>query len=204
MSERKQHWDQVYNDKSPLEVSWFQQEPAVSLRMIQDSVSNRTQPIIDVGGGASVLVDRLLEHDYTHLSVLDISANALEHAQQRLGPQADQVEWYVGDVTEFTPSHKYACWHDRAVFHFLTDATDRARYVAALSAALQPGGYLVLAAFSPDGPTMCSGLDIVQYSAEKLQQELGDNFRFLEEEAEVHITPAHKKQLFCYYRFARK
>ncbi len=204
MSERKQHWDRVYSSNSPLEVGWFQQEPAVSLRMIQDSVSDQTQPILDVGGGASVLVDRLLECDYSHLSVLDISAHALDHAKQRLGPQADRVEWYVSDVTAFTPLHKYACWHDRAVFHFLTDAADRAKYVETLSAALQPSGHLVLAAFSLDGPTMCSGLDIVQYSAEKLQQELGDSFKFLEEQDEVHITPRQKEQLFCYYRFVRK
>ncbi len=204
MSERKQHWDQVYSSKSPLEVSWFQQEPAVSLRLIQNSVSDRSQPILDVGGGASLLVDRLLERDYSHLSVLDISGNALDQAKQRLGSRADQIEWYLSDVTEFSPPHRYACWHDRAVFHFLTDAADRARYVEALSSALQPGGHLVLAAFSLDGPTRCSGLDIVQYSAEKLQQELGDNFKFLEQEDEVHITPAQQEQLFCYYRFVRK
>ncbi len=204
MSERKQHWDQIYSSKSPREVSWFQQEPVVSLRLIQDSVPDRTQPILDVGGGPSLLVDRLLERSYTQLSVLDISANALDQAKQRLGQRADQIEWYVSDVTEFSPPHPYACWHDRAVFHFLTDAADRARYVEALSSALQPGGHLVLAAFSLDGPTRCSGLDIVQYSAERLQQELGDNFKFLEQEDEVHITPARQEQLFCYYRFVRK
>lgn len=204
MTERKKHWEQIYTNKSPLEVSWFQQEPAVSLRMIQDSVSDRTQPVLDVGGGASVLVDRLLEREYTYLSVLDISSKALGHAKERLGQQASQVEWYVSDVIEFTPPHKYACWHDRAVFHFLTDANDRAKYVEAMSAALEPGGHLVLAAFALGGPTMCSGLDIVQYNAEKLGQELGDSFKFLEEVDELHVTPAQKEQLFCYYRFIRR
>ncbi|MCP3672054.1 MAG: class I SAM-dependent methyltransferase [Gammaproteobacteria bacterium] len=201
MNDRKQHWDQVYGSKSPLEVSWFQQEPAVSLRLIQNSTSDRTQPILDVGGGASVLVDRLLERDYSHLSVLDISANALDQTKQRLGPRADQIEWHVSDVTKFNPPHRYACWHDRAVFHFLTDAADRARYVEALDAALEPGGHLVLAAFALGGPTMCSGLDIVQYNAEKLSRELGNRFMLLEEVDELHITPAQKEQLFCYYRF---
>ena len=204
MNDRKQHWEQVYTNKSPLEVSWFQQEPAVSLRMIQDSVSDRTQPVLDVGGGASALVDRLLERGYTNMSVLDISSKALEHAKERLGQQASQVEWYVSDVTEFAPPHKYACWHDRAVFHFLTNPADRAKYVEALSAALESGGHLVLAAFALDGPTMCSGLDIVQYDAEKLGWELGGRFKFLEEVDELHITPAQKEQLFCYYRFLRK
>ncbi len=204
MGKSKQHWDQVYSSKSPLEVSWFQQEPVVSLKMIQDSVSDRNQPILDVGGGASVLVDRLLERDYTNLSVLDISANALDHARQRLGSRAEQIEWFVSDVTEFSPPHKYACWHDRAVFHFLTAAADRAKYVEALLAALRPGGHLVLAAFALDGPTMCSGLDIVQYSAEKLGLELGDSFKFLEQVDEAHITPAQQEQQFCYYRFVRK
>jgi len=204
MGKRKQHWDQVYSSKSPLEVSWFQQEPVVSLKMIQDSVTDRSQPILDVGGGASVLVDRLLERDYTHLSVLDVSTNALDHARQRLGSRAEQIEWLVSDVTEFSPPHKYACWHDRAVFHFLTTATDRAKYVEALLAALQPGGHLVLAAFSLGGPTMCSGLDIVQYSIERLGRELGDSFTFLEQVDETHITPAQQEQLFCYYRFVRE
>jgi len=204
MSDRKQHWEQVYTDKSPLDVSWYQQEPTISQRLIQDSVSDRNQPVLDVGGGASVLVDRLQERGFTNLSVLDISANALEHAKQRLGQASDQIEWYACDVTEFSPPHQYACWHDRAVFHFLTDADDRQKYVQRLNDALQLEGYLVLAAFAIGGPTMCSGLDIVQYSAEKLGQELGDNFKFLEEVDEVHITPAQKEQLFCYYRFVRK
>ena len=204
MSDRKQHWEQVYTDKSPLDVSWYQQEPTISQRLIQDSVSDRNQPVLDVGGGASVLVDRLQERGFTNLSVLDISANALEHAKQRLGQASDQIEWYACDVTEFSPPHQYACWHDRAVFHFLTDADDRKKYVRRLTEALQPESYLVLAAFAIGGPTMCSGLDIVQYSAEKLGQELGDNFKFLEEVDEVHITPAQKEQLFCYYRFVRK
>jgi len=203
MSDRKQHWEQVYTNKSPLEVSWYQQEPTISQRLIQDSVSDRNQPVLDVGGGASVLVDRLLERGFTNLSVLDISANALEHAKQRLGQASDQIEWYACDVTEFSPPHQYACWHDRAVFHFLTNVDDRKKYVQRLYAALQPEGCLVLAAFAIGGPARCSGLDIVQYSAEKLGQELGDSFSFLEEVDESHITPAQKEQLFCYYRFVR-
>ncbi len=204
MSDRKEHWEQVYTNKSPLEVSWYQQEPAISLRLIQDSVLDHSQSILDVGGGASVLIDRLLDRGYKNLSVLDISNSALQHARDRLGEQSRQIEWFESDITEFVPPHSFACWHDRAVFHFLTDAEDRKKYIEILSRALQSGDHLVLAAFALDGPTMCSGLDIVQYSSEKISKELGEQFKLIEEVSELHITPAQKEQMFTYYRFVRK
>ncbi len=150
-----------------------------------------------------MLADRLLKMGYTNISVLDISARALQHLLERLGEQADRIKRYECDIIAFTPPHHFACWHDRAVFHFLTDADERKRYVQVLTEALPPGGHLVLAAFAIDGPTMCSGLDIVRYDAEKICTELGDEFKLLQQVNESHLTPTHQEQLFTYYRFVR-
>ena len=204
MSDRKQHWEKIYSEKSPLEVSWYQKEPALSLKLIDHCQPAKTQAIIDVGGGASVLVDKLLEQGYEHLAVLDISAAALDVAKQRLDKQADSVEWFASDITEFVAPHPFALWHDRAVFHFLTEASDQQKYISALKTALPPGGHLILAAFAIGGPTMCSGLNIVQYDAAKLSQALGDAFEFIEQDGETHLTPAGGEQLFSYFRFERK
>ncbi len=197
---RKTHWEGVYRDKSPLNVSWYQREPSQSLDLIGRSVANTTAAIIDVGGGASLLVDRLLDLGYQHVSVLDISARALAHARARLAERADQVEWIESDITLFRPAHRYALWHDRAVFHFLTDANDRMAYVDTLRRSLLSGGHAIIAAFAIGGPTQCSGLDIVQYDAAKLMRELGAGFELLEERSELHITPAGKEQKFSYFR----
>jgi SAM-dependent methyltransferase len=202
--DRKQHWESVYTNKSPLEVSWYQTEPRLSLELIAASGVARDAAIIDVGGGASVLVDRLLAAGYTNLSVLDISAQALAHAQRRLGGQAGRVTWLEADITQFVPPQNYHLWHDRAVFHFLTDAADRRRYVEALRHGLVPGGQLIIAAFAIGGPLKCSNLDIAQYDAATLAAELGPEFRLLEERSELHHTPSGKDQRFGYYRFARQ
>lgn len=204
MTDRKNHWENIYSEKSPLEVSWYQKEPTLSLNLIQNCQLEKSRAIIDVGGGASLLVDKLLEQGYSKLAVLDISANALELAKQRLGAKADTVEWYASDITEFVAPHSFALWHDRAVFHFLTEAMDRQKYIAALKAALPSGGYVILAAFAIGGPTMCSGLNIVQYDAAKICHELGDDFELIEEGGETHLTPAGKEQLFGCFRFVRK
>jgi SAM-dependent methyltransferase len=203
MSDRKQHWEQVYQTKSPLEVSWFQAEPRLSLELIHRSGVGRDAPVIDVGGGASLLVDRLHADGYKQLAVLDISAAALAAARERLGANAAGIEWYESDITEFTPPHAFALWHDRAVFHFLTAADDRRRYVQVLRQALRPDGHVVIAAFAIGGPTRCSGLEIVQYDAEKLQAELGPGFRLEEERSENHRTPAGKDQKFGFFRLRR-
>ncbi|MGW8228376.1 MAG: class I SAM-dependent methyltransferase, partial [Gammaproteobacteria bacterium] len=142
---RKTHWEDIYRDKSPLEVSWFQREPALSLQLITNTGFSTDAAIIDIGGGASILVDRLLERGYLHLAVLDISGTALNHSKQRLGSTAAQVEWLESDITTFAPSHPFDIWHDRAVFHFLTEAADRKRYVETLQQTLRPGGNLILA-----------------------------------------------------------
>jgi len=201
MSERKTHWDQVYQNKSPLEVSWYQKQPAICLELIEHTGISKDAALIDVGGGASTLVDHLMAAGYTNLTVLDISAAALAHAQQRMGQQANAVNWIVADVTEFSAPTKYALWHDRAVFHFLTKQSDRDAYISVLRQSLQPGGHMILAAFGIGGPDKCSGLDIVQYDAEKLSAELGKEFVLQEETAETHQTPDGRPQKFGYFRF---
>lgn len=199
MSDRKSHWEQVYRDKSPLEVSWYQQEPVLSLSFIAESGLTLDEPIIDVGGGASLLVDSLCGLGYSQLSVLDISERALAKARERLGEMGSRVRWIESDITSFVSEVNYGLWHDRAVFHFLTQAEDRAAYVRALKQGLKPGGYLILAAFSIGGPTKCSGLDIVQYDADRLLSELGEGFELLRQAQEQHQTPAGKVQDFGYY-----
>lgn len=199
--DRKQHWENVYTKKSPLEVSWYQKEPRLSLELIGHCSLPKEAAIIDVGGGASLLVDSLLAEGYVRLSVLDISANALAHARGRLAGRGAMVEWIESDITTFAAAEKFDLWHDRAVFHFLTDGADRKKYLSNLKAALKPGGYLIIAAFTLGGPTQCSELDIVQYDAQKMSAELGGAFQLLEEMDEIHITPAAKQQHFAFFRY---
>ncbi len=201
MDSKKEHWEQVYQRRSPFEVSWYQENPTHSLSLIRNSSISHTESVIDVGGGASQLVDTLLQEGYQNLTILDISATALEHARNRLGAAADNVHWIESDITRFIPSQQFALWHDRAVFHFLTEAADRAQYIDALKQGLQPGGHLIIAAFSPDGPTQCSELDIVQYDKDKMVRTLGRDFELLEQTSEAHTTPANKIQHFNYFHF---
>lgn len=201
---RKQHWEQVYSSKSPLDVSWYQDEPQLSWQLIEHAGIGKDAAIIDVGGGASVLVDRLVAAGYSQVSVLDISGKALAWARERLGDKASRVTWLEADITSFIPPRQFDLWHDRAVFHFLTDANDRHRYVEVLKRGLKPGGHLIMAAFAIGGPLQCSNLDIMQYDANKLSAELGEEFRLAEEAVEVHITPAKKEQKFAYFRFVRR
>lgn len=200
MTDRRQHWEKIYTEKSPVAVSWYQDKPDLSLELIRATHIALDAPILDVGGGASTLVDCLHAEGYTQLAVLDISSHALDHARNRLGPAAKQVEWFNTDVTAFTPPHRFALWHDRAVFHFLTDPVDRTRYVETMLKTLNPGGHVIIAAFAIGGPTRCSGLDIMQYDAAKLVAELGPHFLLLEERSEIHRTPAGKEQQFVYFR----
>lgn len=204
MTGRKDHWEHIYSEKSPLEVSWYQKEPAVSLRLIDHCRLGKDVPVIDVGGGASVLVDRLLDAGYSRLTVLDIASTSLASARARLGMRAQCVEWIEADITEFVPPHPFGLWHDRAVFHFLTETDDRKRYVETLKQTLARGGHVVLAAFAIGGPTRCSGLDIVQYDAAGLMAQLGAEFELIEQASETHLTPAKKAQLFCYFRLLRR
>ena len=199
MSDRKNHWEKVYRNKSPLEVSWFQENPALSLQLIGDARLALDAPVIDVGGGASILVDKLCDAGYTNIAVLDVSASALAHARERLAGRANAVHWYEADVTRFKPPQRFALWHDRAVFHFLTDKTDRDSYVSVLKQALRPGGHVIIMAFAIDGPAKCSGLDIVQYDEDKLKAALGPGFELAETGFETHKTPAGGQQKFAYF-----
>ncbi len=201
--DKKAHWEGVYGNKSPLEVSWYQAEPGLSLQLIHRTNLPKGAPMIDIGGGASMLVDRLYEQGHRNLAVLDISAQALDCAKARLGSKANDVDWFEADVTSFIAPRQFNLWHDRAVFHFLTEASDRKKYVATLKRTLRPDGHLIIAAFAIGGPQKCSGLDIVQYDAEKLSAELGEGFSLEEEASEVHITPANREQKFAYFRFIK-
>ncbi len=196
--ERKLHWERVYEGKEPTEVSWYQPVPEKSLELIHSAARSTSDSIIDVGGGASSLVDRLLDVGYEDVSVLDISGKALQQSVARLGDLAARVRWIEADITDFNPSRSYAVWHDRAVFHFLTEETDRQRYIAAMKAALRAEGHFLLATFGPEGPLRCSGLDIRRYSVEMLRQLLGDDFVLQSEEIDEHRTPAGATQQFLY------
>jgi len=201
--DRKDHWENVYQTKSPLEVSWYQREPEVSLALIDRAGIGPEDAIIDVGGGASVLVDRLLARGYHRISVLDVSAKAIAHAKARLADRARAVQWFESDVTQFRAPHRFQLWHDRAVFHFLTDPADRRAYVKAVNEGLEPGGHLIIATFAIGGPTKCSGLDICQYDAARMGAELGPGFELQEEVGETHATPAGKEQRFIFLRYRR-
>ncbi len=204
MFDRKAHWQSVYQKKSPLDVSWYQKEPKLSLGLIHRTGVQSDETIIDVGSGASVLVDYLYKEGFTNLSVLDISANALASAKKRLGDSANGIKWVESDVTEFSPPHQFTLWHDRAVFHFLTDKSDRNNYVKVLKNVLKPNGHLIIATFAIGGPEKCSGLEIVQYDSSRLMVELGEDFELAEAKNEVHITPTNKEQKFRYFRFINK
>jgi len=199
MSEQtRAHWRDVWADTAPDEVSWFQPEPAVSLALIADLDLSKAARIVDVGGGASRLVDRLLDDGYSNVTVLDIAEPALARARERLGDRADGVDWLVGDVLEAEFEPGIDLWHDRAVFHFLTDAEDRARYAERLDQLLSPEGTAIVATFSPEGPERCSGLPVRRYDAEALSAELGESFRLVHERREAHETPWGDTQSFAY------
>ncbi|MFC4763382.1 class I SAM-dependent methyltransferase [Dyella koreensis] len=200
---RKQHWEHAYETKASDAVSWYQRRPDVSLTMIHDAGLPLEAPLIDVGGGASTLIDALLDEGHSDLSVLDISSAALSKAQERLGPMASHVDWIVADVLDFTPSKRYALWHDRAVFHFLVDAHDRARYLETLQRSLLPEGQMVIATFAEDGPEHCSGLPVARYSVASLQAVLGAAFELVESTRETHLTPGGAEQHFTYARLRR-
>ena len=178
-------------------MSWYQPEARISLDLIRRVAPDPSTPIIDVGGGASTLVDGLLDAGYGAVTVLDLAPAALALAQQRLGANAARVRWLPADALEVPlPPAAYGVWHDRAVFHFLTDSEDRARYVAQTRRAVRPGGHVIVASFSPEGPPKCSGLDVVRYSPEGMHAEFGEGFRLLDSVREDHHTPGGIVQAF--------
>jgi SAM-dependent methyltransferase len=200
---RQQHWNDIYVRKAEEEVSWFQPEASISLELIERFAPPRDAKVIDVGGGASRLVDGLLDRGFEDVTVLDISEAALAKARARLGARADRVKWIAADVTSFEPSERFTLWHDRAVFHFLTSPADRTAYVRSLERALAPKGHVVVGTFALDGPERCSGLEIVRYDAVALSKTLGPSFQLVEEVRHEHTTPGGKMQAFTFVRMAR-
>lgn len=201
--DKKSHWEDVYSKKQPSEVSWHQARPDFSLRLMAAAKLDKAAPIIDVGGGASTLVDCLLDDGYQNLSVLDISKQALLHAKSRLGSRAKEIKWLESDVTQFQPTQTYQFWHDRAVFHFLTDAEDRKKYLQVLAASLDSKAYVMLATFALDGHEKCSGLPVQRYSVDSLQQTLGSDYELVQTDQETHLTPGGNPQRFVYCLFKK-
>ncbi|TPG08569.1 class I SAM-dependent methyltransferase [Rhodanobacter glycinis] len=201
---RQQHWETVYTTKTTDAVSWYRPHLDRSLALIERVAPDRGAAVLDVGGGASTLVDDLLARGYRDLSVLDISAEALSVTRKRLGESAHAVTWLAVDLLDAPLQEaRFDLWHDRAVFHFLTEADQRANYVRQLTHALKPGGHAVLATFGPDGPMKCSGLDTMRYSIEGLTQALGDGFALIDSTLELHATPFDTTQQFLYALFQR-
>jgi SAM-dependent methyltransferase len=201
---RQGHWDGVYTSKGEQEVSWFQESPEPSLALIRQAGATRGSAIIDIGGGASRLVDTLIGLDYADLSVLDLSAAALAAAQARLGRDAEKVSWIVADVTAWEPPpRRYDLWHDRAAFHFLIEEGERRAYVARLTRALKPGGHAIIATFASDGPERCSGLPVTRYDAASLSETLGSAFVLSDTQRHEHATPSGTPQRFQFSTFRR-
>jgi trans-aconitate methyltransferase len=204
MSDRPEHWNGVYARRAPQEVSWFQPEATMSLELIAATGVARDAPLIDVGAGASLLVDGLLAKGFRDITLLDVAHAALAETRRRLGPSAGTaVHYVVGDITTWTPVRQYALWHDRAVFHFLTAPSDRAAYRRALALALEPGAHAILATFALDGPERCSNLPVQRYSADALAAEFAGVLTPVEARPEVHRTPSGTPQSFVVVRFIR-
>jgi SAM-dependent methyltransferase len=198
-----QHWERVYRSRQPTEVSWSRPHLDLSLELILRVAPNAGAAILDVGGGESTLVDDLIERGYRNVTVLDLSPTALDVAKARLGARASLAAWQVGDVCDAAlPAQGLDLWHDRAVFHFLTGAEERAAYVRQVSRAVRAGGHVIVATFGPDGPLQCSGLDVVRYDPESLHGEFGAQFRLMEHRTELHRTPMGRTQpfVYCYCR----
>ncbi|HWQ87010.1 class I SAM-dependent methyltransferase [Brevundimonas sp.] len=197
------HWENVYQTRAVDDVSWYRPHLEVSLRLIADAAPDAGSAVIDVGGGEATLVDDLVVRGYSDVTVLDISPAAIDVAKGRLGPSAAAVHWITGDITAVgLEAARYDVWHDRAVFHFLTSADDRAAYVRQVARAVRPGGHVIVATFGPEGPETCSGLDVVRYDAEHLHGEFGPKFRLLDSVTELHETPwgAPQQFLYCFCR----
>ncbi len=202
---KREHWDNVYTSKRRDEVSWFREHLDTSLEMILKTGVTKDAAIIDVGGGNSTLVDDLIDNGFVHLTVLDISKAAIETSRGRSGSKSLGVDWIVSDITEAVfPNEKFDVWHDRAVFHFLTDADDRHKYVKTVRKSVGPGGHVIVAAFSLDGPLKCSGLEVVRYSPASMLNEFGDEFRLIESISEIHETPFKTTQDFVYCHFRKQ
>ena len=197
------HWDDVYAQGDTTR-SWFEEQPDMSLRMLGSAGVSPAGAVIDVGGGASFLAGALLHRGFCDITVLDVSATAIQYARRRLGPRAEKVHWLTADVLTWQPQWTYQAWHDRAVFHFLTDARQRSDYLGSLGAATNPGAVAVFGCFAPDGPHQCSGLPVARYSPAQLTHELGDEWQEITQDREEHITPAGVIQPFTWVVLRRQ
>jgi SAM-dependent methyltransferase len=200
---RKAHWENVYTTKGENEVSWFQENPAPSLDLIDIARPTPESTIIDIGGGASRLVDSLVARGFEHVTVLDLSEAALVAAKTRLGSKGKNVQWIAADVTRWYPNQTYDVWHDRAAFHFLTDSADRVAYVERLKRATKIGGFVIIGTFAIDGPEKCSGLPVHRYDSTSLSAELGKGFELIHSRSHEHSTPWDSKQRFQFSIFRR-
>jgi 2-polyprenyl-3-methyl-5-hydroxy-6-metoxy-1,4-benzoquinol methylase len=195
----KTHWEKVFTTKEPEAVSWYRPHLETSLALVERAAHSHSASIIDIGGGESTLVDDLLARGYENITVLDVSQTALEVTKKRLGLLAEQVNWIVADITEVQlEPFAYDVWHDRAVFHFLTSNEQRAGYVLNVAKAVNPGGHVIVSTFGPEGPTKCSGLEVMRYDTESLHNEFGTRFRLVDSLKELHRTPFGTTQQFLY------
>lgn len=201
---RKEHWDTVYSQKAEAELSWHQDAPSISFELMQKAGLTAASSVIDIGGGTSRLVDGLLALGVSDITVLDLSEKALTAAQRRLGMQSSKVNWIAADVTSWHAAREYDFWHDRAVFHFLTDPVERDAYISLLSNSIPPYGHAIIAAFALDGPQKCSGLAVARYSPESLSETLGEGFSLLAHRAYLHHTPWGSEQSFQYSLFRKE
>jgi ubiquinone/menaquinone biosynthesis C-methylase UbiE len=199
----KEHWERVYTTKATDAVSWFQESATQSIDFINKSKVPLSASIIDIGGGASILIDNLVAKSYSNLSVLDLSGAALLTSQNRLKEASKNIKWIEGNILDVDfERHSFDLWHDRAVFHFLTNAEDRKKYIDLLSKAVKPNGHIIIATFAEDGPLQCSGLPVMRYSVDELHSELGQEFTLIESKKELHQTPFNTVQsfIYCYFR----
>lgn len=201
--EPAEHWEHIYTHKDPSAVSWYQPHAIISRQFIRQALIPYDAAIIDIGGGASTLIDDLVEEGYSNCTVLDISQAAISIARQRLKEKADHVQWLVADITEVNlQESSYDLWHDRAVFHFLTKPEQRHQYVAKALYALKPGGHIIISTFAKDGPTKCSGLEVMRYNHDEIHAEFGTSFTLVQHSEEYHHTPFSTEQhfVYCYCR----
>ena len=204
MGDVRDHWEKVYTAKAEAAVSWYQPHAARSLELIEAASPEHTGGVIDVGGGASTLVDDLIARGFIDLTVLDVAAPALEQAKERLGPEAARIAWIVADITAWNPPRTWHIWHDRAVFHFLTAPLQQDAYISALTKATAIGARVVISTFAPDGPNRCSGLPVLRYSPGTLAARLGSHFELIGQAKEAHVTPRGSEQRFSYSVLRRR
>lgn len=201
--EKQAHWQNVYQTKGERDVSWFEESPTISLKLIRATGVGLDASIVDIGGGSSRLVDALVGEGFQSVTVLDLSEKALTTSRQRLGANAAQISWIVADVTTWQPTQTFDVWHDRAAFHFLTEPRDRMAYVTNVRQAVRPDGHVIIGTFALDGPERCSGLPVARHDAASIGKVLGQSFRLIETRRHDHETPSGAVQRFQFNRFQR-